>query len=183
MEQIINSNTDNGLFVYKFGTIDIPFYGTYINPLFKANDIGELLGIERIRNSIKDFDKDELINMAITDSLGRLRETNMLTEQGLYRFLMTSRKPIAKEFQKWVFEVIKEIRLTGTYKLEQQLSLTQKENDELKKELEKRKHTQETAGIIYIALNQKEVQRQLYKEFLLPNLSFLLPKPYKELVI
>jgi phage anti-repressor protein len=41
--------------------------------------------------------------------------------------------------------------------------LTQKENDELKKELEKRKHTQETAGIIYIALNQKEVQRQLYK--------------------
>jgi hypothetical protein len=40
----------------------------------------------------------------------------MLTEQGLYKVLMKSRKPIAEKFQDWVCEVIEEIRKTGEYK-------------------------------------------------------------------
>ena len=51
-----------------------------------------------------------------------------------------SRKPIAKEFKGWVFEVIKEIRLTGEYKLN-------KENEELKKQLEEK--DKETNTLIY----------------------------------
>ena len=38
--------------------------------------------------------------MHLIDSLGREQETNMLKEQGLYKILMISRKPIAKQFQK-----------------------------------------------------------------------------------
>ena len=59
--------------------------------------------------------------MSLTDSLGRLQETNMLTEQGLYKILMISRKPIAKDFQKWVFNIIKEIRLNSNKQLENKI--------------------------------------------------------------
>ena len=46
--------------------------------------------------------------------------------------LFKSRKPIAEKFQDWVCEVIKEIRLTGEYKLN-------KENEELKKQIQELK--------------------------------------------
>ena len=54
--------------------------------------------------------------------------------------LFKSRKPIAEKFQDWVCEVIKEIRLTGEYKLN-------KENEELKKQLEQK--DDETTKLIY----------------------------------
>lgn len=38
-----------------------------------------------------------------------------MTEDGLYEVLMTSRKPIAKQFKKEVKKILKEIRLTGGY--------------------------------------------------------------------
>ena len=47
----------------------------------------------------------------------------MLTEHGLYKVIMRSNKVIAKQFQDWVFDVLKEIRLTGKYQLEKQLEL------------------------------------------------------------
>jgi hypothetical protein len=65
----------------------------------------------------------------------------MLKEQGLYKILMISRKPIAKQFQKWVFNIIKEIRLKGKYDLEEKL----KEHQQLLqvKELEHQQTQQE----------------------------------------
>ncbi|KAJ3059964.1 hypothetical protein HK102_009735, partial [Quaeritorhiza haematococci] len=53
---------------------------------------------------------------------------NFLTELGLYRLILASKKPFAKQFKKWVCSVIKEIRLTGQYQL-------QKEVDESKAKL------------------------------------------------
>ena len=35
--------------------------GTAEKPLFQANQVGELLGIVKIRNTIKDFDEDEIV--------------------------------------------------------------------------------------------------------------------------
>ena len=45
--------------------------------------------------------------------MGANRSQYFLTENGLYELLFMSRKPIAKQFKKWVFGVIKEIRTTG----------------------------------------------------------------------
>ena len=39
----------------------------------------------------------------------------MLTEDGLYEVLMTSQKPIAKQFKKEVKKILKQIRQTGGY--------------------------------------------------------------------
>jgi prophage antirepressor-like protein len=110
--------------------ININIKGTYDNPLFKASDIGEILEISNVRQSIVNFDDTEKVAVSTTDTIGRDQSVTYLTEIGLYQLLFISRKPIAKIFKKWVCEIIKEIRIQGSYHLEQQL----KEKDEQLKE-------------------------------------------------
>ena len=50
-----NTNSDN-LLIKQFNGLNIQVYGTYEEPLFKAKDIGELLGIEKIRKTIENLD-------------------------------------------------------------------------------------------------------------------------------
>lgn len=96
----------------------INIQGTLEDPLFQANQIGKLLGISNIRDAIKDFSDNEK-GVGLTDTLGGKQETIFLTEYGLYRLLGRSRKPIAHKFQKWMVSVLKEIRINGIYKLQQ----------------------------------------------------------------
>ena len=105
---------------------EIVIKGTYDNPLFRAIDVGEILGISNIRQSIHDFDNTEKDAVITNDATGRQQNITFLTEKGLYKVLFKSRKPIAEKFQNWVCEVIKEIRLSGKYELEKQLE--QKDN-------------------------------------------------------
>jgi len=119
---------------------EITIKGTHNEPLFRASDIGLILEISNIRSTIKDFDETEKDDVVVSDSIGRQQKVTFLTEKGLYGVLFMSRKPIAKEFKGWVFEVIKEIRLTGEYKLN-------KENEELKQQLEEK--DKETNTLIY----------------------------------
>ncbi len=150
----IQSDNSNNLLIKQFNDLNINIYGTYEEPLFKAKDIGDLLDIKDIKSTIRDFDKDEVHSMHLTDSLGRQQETNMLKEQGLYKILMISRKPIAKQFQKWVFNIIKEIRLKGKYDLEEKLKehqqLLQVTQQELVKYKEKTYEEIEKTGHIYV---------------------------------
>lgn len=99
--------------------VNINILGTQDDPLFQANQIGELLGLSNIRVTLKDFSDDEKLVIS-TYTLGGSQGTTFLTEIGLYRLLGMSRKPIARHFQKWVVKVIKEIRQTGKYELQQQ---------------------------------------------------------------
>jgi prophage antirepressor-like protein len=89
-------------------------------PLFRASEIGDILEIKNVRTSIKNFDLDEK-QVLIVYTNGGERENIFLTEQGVYRLLMLSRKPIARPFQKWVAQVITTIRETGKYEMEQKL--------------------------------------------------------------
>lgn len=122
-------DNEHQLLIKQFQHFNIEIYGTYEDPLFKANDIANLLGIKDIRTTLRDFDKDEWHSMPVIDNLGRRQDTNMLTEDGLYRLLMISRKPIAKQFQKWVFKIIKEIRINSNKQLHEN-------NQQLQKQLE-----------------------------------------------
>jgi prophage antirepressor-like protein len=154
-------STQGSLVVKQFNSLDIPIYGTYEEPLFKAKAIGDLLDIRDIKSTLRDFDKDEVHTVPLKDSLGRNQETNMLTEQGLYKILMISRKPMAKQFQKWVFSVIKEIRLTGKYDhLEQQLNeknlLLEQKEAELRKYKEITYEEVEKNGHLYILSTDKQ---------------------------
>lgn len=111
---IIKAFTDNE------ETANINIQGTVDDPLFQASQIGKLLGIKNIRSTIDEFDEDEIHLDTIYTNKGP-RECTFLTEVGLYRLLGMSRKHIARKFQKWVANVIKEIRIKGKYELEGKL--------------------------------------------------------------
>jgi len=131
---------------------EIVIKGTCEEPLFRANDIGEILEMSNIRAHIQHFNESEKVVNTI-DTLGGSQQVTFLTEKGLYKVLFKSRKPIAEKFQNWVCEVIKEIRLNGVYDLQKQLEkqkietqlLEQNKNKEIElkiikeKELEKEK--------------------------------------------
>ena len=96
--------------------IEVNIKGTPEEPLFNAKQIGNIIGIKNIREVIKKYDDTER-GYEVTDTLGGEQTMLYLTEIGLYKLLNRSNKPIAKVFQKWVNNVIKEIRINGEYKL------------------------------------------------------------------
>jgi prophage antirepressor-like protein len=114
---------------------EIVIKGTTDDPLFRASDIGAVLEISNIRATIMDFDESEKV-VHKTPTLGGLQEVTFLTEKGLYKVLFRSRKPIAQKFQDWVFEVVKEIRLHGTYDLKKEI---EKKNNEMQQLEDKHK--------------------------------------------
>lgn len=105
---------------------EIVIKGTQENPLFRASDIGLVLDMGNIRTTINDFNETEKVVHSM-DTPGGLQNVTFLTEKGLYKVLFKSRKPIAEKFQNWVCEVIKELRLKGTYDLKNQLEKAKEE--------------------------------------------------------
>jgi prophage antirepressor-like protein len=108
-----DNQNETQLLVEQFKHFNIEIYGTYEKPLFKANDIGELLEIKKIRKTIEGLDDDYKIKLNAPNGGVGNSDTWFLTELGLYKVLMVSRKPIAEEFQKWVFKTIQKIRLNS----------------------------------------------------------------------
>ena len=109
--------------------IPIKIIGTHDNPLFCASNIAEILDITNIRTTIQNFDETEKVSQ-IFETQGGPQNVSFLTEKGLYKVLFRSRSPLAEKFQDWVCEVIKEIRINGQYKLQQQLKEKEKELEE-----------------------------------------------------
>lgn len=89
-------------------------------PFFKASDVGRVLGIKKVSSSIVDFDEDEK-GSRITATRGGNQNITFLTKQGVFKLIFRSKKPIAKPFQKWVFNVIDTIERTGEYKLKEEV--------------------------------------------------------------
>jgi len=111
------SLNDNELLINIQGTIE--------DPLFQASQICDLLGIKSFRSHIDDFtDEHKVLGQIKTN--GGLQEVIFLTELGLYKLLGRSRKDIAAKFQNWIVKVIKEIRITGMYKLNEEKEVDKK---------------------------------------------------------
>ena len=91
---------------------EIDVWGTFEEPYFRASDVASWLGFKNISTSLKCLDPEELTKFNLGSRQG---EVWFLTEDGLYDFLMQSRKPAAKEFKKGVKAILKEIRKTGAY--------------------------------------------------------------------
>ena len=100
-------------------------------PMFCASDVGKVLQLKNIRASIEDFDEDERGVHSIYTPGGDQNVT-FLTDQGVYKLIMRSRKPIAKPFQKWVFKVIKDIQKNGRYEMQKELDELKCNNDDMK---------------------------------------------------
>ena len=73
--------------------------GTHDEPLFQANQIGKLLGLTNIRESIKAFDDDEKV-VILTSTNGGQQNVLFLKENGVKRLIANSRKPAALKLAK-----------------------------------------------------------------------------------
>lgn len=83
-------------------------------PWFVAKDVCDCLEIKNTTDAIKRLDEDERARL----NLGRQGEANVVNEYGLYSLVMSSRKPEAKEFKRWVtHEVLPSIRKYGSYNM------------------------------------------------------------------
>lgn len=85
-------------------------------PWFVAKDVCNVLGITNNRDAISELDTDEKNTVVITDGIPGNPNKTIVSEAGLYRLVMKSRKPEAKEFRRWVtHEVLPSIRRHGAY--------------------------------------------------------------------
>lgn len=84
-------------------------------PWFVAADVCDALGLGDTSKACSRLDDDEKLIRTMFVS-GQNREVLTINESGLYSLILTSRKPEAKRFKKWVTsEVLPSIRKTGQY--------------------------------------------------------------------
>jgi prophage antirepressor-like protein len=115
MALLINRN-------FKFNENQLTVYGTSEKPYFIANDIAKLLGYVIPKNAIRDnvwkenkisVQEYEQQNNCVLDIVKKT--TYLISEQGTYQLIFASKLETAKQFQKFVFDMLVEIRKTGSY--------------------------------------------------------------------
>lgn len=84
---------------------------------FVGKDIAEALGYERPTKAVNDrVDPEDIDAVPIQDSIGRMQNTPIINESGLYGLILSSKLPNAKKFKHWVTsEVLPSIRQNGGY--------------------------------------------------------------------
>lgn len=80
---------------------------------FVAKDVCNILDLSNPTVAIQNLDADEVTKFNLG---GKIGETNLINESGLYTLIIRSRKDEAKKFRKWVTgEVLPSIRKHGMY--------------------------------------------------------------------
>lgn len=88
--------------------------------LFVATDICKALDLQNVSKSVQRLDDDEK-GIISSYTLGGNQNLLAVNEFGLYNLVLSSRKPQAKAFKRWVtHDVIPAIRKTGKYDVKQQ---------------------------------------------------------------
>lgn len=78
---------------------------------FIAKDVCSVLGIKNNRQALSRLDDDEKHSVILNDT-----PLNIVNEFGLYTLILSSRKPIAKPFKRWVtHEVLPALNNAGNY--------------------------------------------------------------------
>lgn len=86
-------------------------------PFFVAADVCRILDIGNPTMALARLDDDERTLISIEGASNRL-PVNAVSEAGLYSLILSSRKPEAKGFKRWItHKVIPAIRQTGKYEL------------------------------------------------------------------
>lgn len=111
--EIISTNNFNGFKLNVYGTID--------KPIFKAKEVGKILGLKNIRENLQDVPDRLKLTVRETYSDGKTHPVSYIREPALYRITFRSNKKIAQNFVNWITEeVLPSIRKTGSYELKPQ---------------------------------------------------------------
>lgn len=85
------------------------------DPWFIATDVCRALSIANSRDAVNRLEADEKADVGLTDG-SQKRHMTAVNEAGLYSLILSSRKPEAKDFRRWItHEVLPTIRKTGGY--------------------------------------------------------------------
>lgn len=143
------SKTKNAFEINKFFN-DTPFkiLGTHDFPMFYAREIAEILGIKQYRQMLTKLstkcivtpDQKKKYNIIPVREDGVPKfDIVLLTEYGVYTWLILSRTEIAQQFRDFFFDVMNSLRTKGEYIVQSELEqlrakqkYTEKENQELK---------------------------------------------------
>lgn len=113
LPQIISENPVLEFVSEQFGKVRI--VNKDGEPWFVAADVCKALEIEKTDRALSRLDDDEKGTHSVS-TLGGIQKMSVVNEEGLYGLVMTSRKPEAKQFKRWVkHEVLPSIRKTGGY--------------------------------------------------------------------
>lgn len=108
-------DTESGHF--NFDGLEVRVVSRGGEPWFVAADVCAVLDHGNARQVISRLDDDEK-GVHILDTLGGAQSFAIINEFGLYSLILTSRKPEARRFKKWVTsEVLPSIRRRGIYTL------------------------------------------------------------------
>lgn len=120
--------------------------------MFVGKDVAEILGYERPAKAVSDHvDPEDIDTVPIQDSIGRMQNTPIINESGLYSLILSSKMPNAKKFKRWVTaEVLPAIRKHGVYAVDEVLQnpdVLIQALTELKKEREEKEKLKETVAV------------------------------------
>ncbi len=103
--------------IFKFENQEVRFVGTAEDPWWVAADICAVLEISNVSQKLQTLDEEERSMF----NIGRQGEAWCVNEFGLYSLILSSRKPEAQKFKKWVTNVVlPAIRKTGSYSIAKQ---------------------------------------------------------------
>lgn len=102
--------------LFNFGRNEVRVVEKAGDVWFVLKEVCEALGDIAPRVVRQRLTDDVCSTYPISDALGRMQETTIINEDGLYDVILESRKPEAKAFRKWITsEVIPTIRKHGAY--------------------------------------------------------------------
>jgi len=141
-------------------------------PWFAAREVCSALGLSNVSMALGRLDTDERVDHAIS-STDTLMEP-LVSESGLFSLVLTSRRPQAKAFKRWVtHEVLPAIRKTGSYavptqpksrvELARELLAAEERAEALAKDLDAK--TNMLSGAI-AAINENKPKVEAYNELM-----------------
>lgn len=113
--------TDSTIQLFHFESLEIRF----INGKPVANDVASVLGYADPATTVYRKVDPEFKGVARASTPGGMQSVTVLEEPGIYQLIFGSKTESAKRFQRWVFEVLMQIRKTGSYSVQSQPQTTQ----------------------------------------------------------
>ncbi|MEG3929468.1 BRO family protein [Microcoleus sp. T3_D1] len=102
--------------VFEFETLAIRIATLDGEPWFVAKDLCDVLDVANPSQALSRLEEDEKNTIILNEGNRGNPSISVISESGMYALVLSSRKPAAKSFRKWVTaEVLPAIRKTGTY--------------------------------------------------------------------
>ena len=113
-----NTVNNTGLQIFNYTGKEVRIVQKDGEPWFVAKDVCEILEIGNTSQALTRLDEDEKADIILNDS-SQNRTFLVVSESGLYSLILSSRKPEAKQFKRWItHELIPSIRKHGVYATE-----------------------------------------------------------------